>query len=87
MTERFLRRALEDEEIWVDIEGGDFYTLNATAARILALMRDGVTDGVAIAARLTAEYHVPPDEAAAAVGSLVKEAESYGMVSHGSGNS
>jgi len=80
MTERFLRRRIEDQEIWVDLEGGEFYGLNATAERILALWREGVRDSAAIAARLAEEFDVAPSEALPAVAGLLEQARAAGLL-------
>lgn len=79
MGERFLRRAIDDEEIWVDLQQGEFFGLNVTAARILELVRDGVTETGAIAARLAAEFDVDVAEAQAAVETLLAEARRRGL--------
>ena len=71
MSERFLRRKLDDEEIWVDLEKGQFYGLNETASRILELVREGEEDSAAIARRLTEEFEVSLSDAQAAVDSFL----------------
>ena len=71
MSERFLRRKLDDEEIWVDLEKGEFYGLNETASRILELVREGEEDSAAIARRLTEEFEVSLSDAQSAVDSFL----------------
>ena len=83
MADRFLRRRLDDEEIVVDLEKGEFYGLNATAARILELWREGVKEPTAIAARLVEEFDVESDEAIAAVKGLLAEARAAGWLAEG----
>jgi len=79
MSERFLRRAIDDEEIWVDLQEGEFFGLNVTAARILELVREGLTSPTDIAARLAEEFDVEPAEAQAAVEALLTEARKRGL--------
>jgi hypothetical protein len=79
MGERFLRRTIDDEEIWVDLEQGEFFGLNETAARILALVREGVTSPAAISARLVDEFDVELDQAREAVETLLAEARKRGL--------
>ena len=80
MPERFLRRTLDDEEIVVDLEKGEFYGLNRTAARILELWRDGVREPMAIAETLAAEFEIDVAEAQAAAKRLLDEAKDHGLL-------
>ncbi len=80
MPERFLRRTLDDEEIVVDLEKGEFYGLNRTAARILELWRDGVREPAAIAEALAAEFEIDVVEAQAAAKRLLDEATDHGLL-------
>jgi PqqD family protein of HPr-rel-A system len=77
---RFLRRTIDGEEIVVDLEQGDFYGLNETATRIVALWAEGVRDPGAIAERLAAEFDVEPATARAEVGRLLREARERGFL-------
>ena len=67
-------RTVDDEEIWVDLEKGEFFGLNESAARILELVREGITEPKKIAEKLVAEFDVTPDEAESAVTTLLEEA-------------
>ena len=80
MGERFLRRRLEDEELVVDLEGGQFFGLNETASRILELWREGVRGPTAIADVLVSEFEVDRDTARAAVEALLAQAERMGWL-------
>lgn len=80
MDERYLRRTVGDEEVVVDLEAGEFFSLNETAARILALWREGETDADAIAARLSTEYAVGAEAARAAVRQVLDEARAAGLL-------
>ena len=80
MADRFLRRRLDDEEIVVDLEKGEFYGLNTTAARILELWREGVREPADITDRLVEEFDVGHDEAEAAVKGLLDEARAAGWL-------
>lgn len=79
MTKRFLRRRVEDEEIWVDLQRGEFLGLNVTAARILELVRAGLTDPAAIAARLVTEFEVSLEDAQEGVAMILEQAERLGL--------
>ena len=79
MSERFLRRRVEDEELWVDLEQGEFFGANVTAARILELVREGVEEVAAIASRLVEEFDVSLEEAQESVALLLGEARRRGL--------
>jgi len=80
MADRFLHRRLDDEEIVVDLEKGEFYGLNPTATRILELWRGGVREPVQIALRLVEEFEVGIEEAEVAVRGLLEEARAVGWL-------
>lgn len=79
MSERYLRRRVDDEEIWVDLERGEFLGLNVTAARILELRRAGVSEPDAIAEHLVEEFDVSLMEAQGAVATLLEDARRRGL--------
>ena len=80
MPERFVRRQIEDEEVWLDLEAGEFYGVNATAAAILAAWREGVHEPSVLAARLAAAFEVSPEDAVAAVEAFLPEARASGLL-------
>ena len=80
MPERFVRRKIEDEEIWLDFEAGEFYGVNPTATAILAAWREGVREPADLAKRLSASFEVTPEEALAAVLSFLPEARTLGLL-------
>ncbi len=79
MPERFARRKLEDQEIWLDFEGGRFYGLNEPAAAILEAWQEGVRDPGAIADRIVARFEVSREAALVAVEAFLREAAARGL--------
>ena len=79
MRERFFRRKIDDEEIWLDVEGGRFYGMNETASAILEAWRAGVRDPGEIADRLAKDFEVSVDEARQAVETFLAEARTRGF--------
>ncbi len=67
MPDRFVRRKLEDEEIWLDLAEGRYYSLNESGAAILDAWSQGLRDPQAIAARLVERFDVSIAEAVRAV--------------------
>jgi hypothetical protein len=78
--ERFVRRLVEDEEVWLDLEAGEFYGVNPAAAAILAAWREGVREPAAIAERLAGSFEVSRDEALAAVNAFLPAARERGFL-------
>jgi hypothetical protein len=77
---RFLRRKVEDEEFWLDLEAGRFYGVNETAAMILELWSKGVRAPTELADRLAEQFDVAPKDARAAVDEFLPEARSRGLL-------
>lgn len=80
MSQRFVRRKVEDEEFWLDLEAGRFYGLNATASAVLEAWRAGVRTPAALADRLAEDFEVSREEALAAVESFLAAAGAKGML-------
>ena len=80
MPERFVRRKIEDEEIWLDFQAGQFYGLNETATAILAAWRDGAREPKAIAERLERVFEVSAEDALRAVTEFLPEAKELGLL-------
>ena len=80
MPERFVRRKIEDEEIWLDFQEGQFYGVNPTATAILELWRAGVREPGAITARLVEAFEVSPGDARAAVDAYLTEVRPLGLL-------
>jgi len=80
VPDRFVRRKVEDEEFWLDLEAGRFYGVNETGAAILDAWRSGVRSPAAIAERIASEFEVSPDEARRAVDEFLADARSKGML-------
>jgi|GEM_PF-5085680 len=79
MPERFARRKLEDQEIWLDFEGGRFYGLNEPAAVILEAWQEGLRDPGRIADRLVSRFEVSREEAIVAVEAFLRDAATRGL--------
>jgi hypothetical protein len=77
---RFLRRKVEDEEFWLDLEAGRFYGLNETASAILDLWSKGTRLPADLAARLTEQFEVSAADALAAVEEFLPEAHARGLL-------
>jgi len=80
MPERFVRRKIEDEEIWLDFQAGQFYGVNPTASAILAAWREGVREPGALADRLATAFEVSREDALAAVQTFLDEARPLGLL-------
>lgn len=80
MSNRFMRRRVEGEEFWLDLEGGRFYGVNETGAAILDAWQSGARTHDAIAARLATTFQVTLEAAREAVGSFLKDARSKGLL-------
>ena len=80
MPERFVRRKVEDEEIWLDLQAGQFYGVNETAAVLLAAWREGVREHGALADRLVTAFEVSREQALAAVLAFLPEARAGGLL-------
>jgi hypothetical protein len=80
MSQRFLRRTIEDEEFWLDLEAGRFYGVNETGAAILEAYRAGEHDPAAIASRLSTRFDVERAEAVPAVEAFLEEARRRGLL-------
>ena len=83
MAKRFLRRTVDGEEIVVDLEAGTFYSLNATAVRILDLWQAGVREPDAIAARLVEAFEVEPEVARMETERILAEARAFELLDEG----
>ena len=79
-SRRFVRRKVEDEEFWLDLEAGRFYGLNETASEILELWSKGVREPADIAARICERFDVSAPDALAAVERFLAEARSRGLL-------
>jgi hypothetical protein len=80
MGDRFARRRIDDEEIWLDLQEGQFFGINGSGTAILAAWREGVREPAAIAERLVASFEVGRDEALAAVTAFLEEARARGLL-------
>jgi PqqD family protein of HPr-rel-A system len=80
MPQRFLRRTIEDEEFWLDLEQGRFYGLNETGAAILEAWRAGARDPAAITARLAERFAVDAAAARPEVAAFLEEARRRGLL-------
>ena len=80
MSQRFLRRTIEDEEFWLDLEAGRFYGVNDSASAILDLWSKSVRDPAAIAARLSEQFEVSVAEAREAVDAFLPAAKARGLL-------
>jgi hypothetical protein len=80
MSERFLRRRIEDEDYWLDLEAGEFYAVNATGVAILEGWKDGARTPEALAQRLVLAFEVTPEAALAAVNEFLPQARTRGML-------
>jgi hypothetical protein len=79
-SERFLRRRIEDEDYWLDLEAGEFYAVNDAGVAILEAWKEGVRQPSALAERLAGAFEVTREEALAAVEAFLPEARSRGML-------
>ena len=79
MPDRFARRQLDDQEIWLDFQGGRFYGLNATATVILDAWQQGVRAPDALADRLIERFQVSRADACLAVESFLRETAKHGL--------
>ena len=77
---RFVRRKVEDEEFWLDLEAGRFYGLNEPAAAILEMWGRGVRAPAAIADELCRRFEVSARDALAAVEGFLPEARARGLL-------
>ena len=80
MGERFARRKVEDEEIWLDLKEGQFYGINEAGSAILAAWREGVREPAAIAERLVQSFEVECDAALTAVTAFLEKACERGLL-------
>ena len=78
--DRFLRRKVEDEEFWLDLEAGRFYGLNETGSAILELWSKGVRTPGDLAAGLTEQFEVSAPDALAAIEKFLPEARASGLL-------
>lgn len=78
--QRFLRQRIDEEEVWVDLEGGRFFGLNETGTAILEAWRVGVRDTSALADRLKAEFDAPRETILAEVTAFLAEARERGLL-------
>lgn len=79
MPDRFARRQLDDQEIWLDFQGGRFYGLNATAAVLLDAWQQGERTPEALADRLIARFEVSRPDALLAVQGFLRDAAQHGL--------
>lgn len=77
---RFLHQRIDDEEVWVDLQGGRFFGLNETGTAILTAWRDGVREPSEIAQRLAEDYDAPVDAIEAEVSAFLTEARKRGLL-------
>ena len=80
MPKRFLRRTVEDEEFWLDLEAGQFYSVNETGAAILAAWRDGARTPEELVGKLTSAFKVSVADARSAVEAFLVDARSRGLL-------
>ena len=80
MPERFVRRKIEDEEIWLDLQAGQFYGLNESAAALLVAWRAGVREPAALGDRLVAAFEVSREDALVAVDAFLADARARGLL-------
>jgi hypothetical protein len=79
-SHRFLRRKVEDEEFWLDLEAGRFYGLNETASAILDLWSRGTRTPAGLAKGLSERFEVSEQDALAAVEEFLPEARARGLL-------
>ena len=79
MPDRFARRQLDDQEIWLDFRAGRFYGLNATAAALLDAWQQGGRSPEALADRLVERFEVSHPDALLAVAAFLREATQHGL--------
>lgn len=80
MPKRFLRRTVEDEEFWLDLEAGRFYSVNETGAAILAAWREGARTPEELVEKLTAGFQVSAADARSSVDAFLADAKSRGLL-------
>jgi hypothetical protein len=78
--ERFLRRKVEGEEFWLDLEAGRFYGLNETASALLEAWAAGVREPRALAERLSERFEVSAEEALPTVEAFLAQARARGLI-------
>jgi hypothetical protein len=76
---RALCRAVDDEAIALDLDAGQYYGLNAVAARVWQLLAEGRAMS-SICVTLLEEFDVAPDALRADVNAFVAELVAKGLV-------
>jgi hypothetical protein len=79
IPERVLSRKLDDEMVLLNLDSGEYFGLNDTGTRVWELLADGRT-GEEVTDRLTEEFEVTAEAAAAHVASLCEELVAAGLL-------
>lgn len=79
VPERVLFRKLDDEIVLLDLDSGEYFSLNDTGARVWELLGEGLA-AEEIADRLAREFAVAPEVAAEHVRDLCTELLAAGLL-------
>jgi hypothetical protein len=80
MSPKFMRRKIEGEEIWLDLEGGQFYGVNEAGSTLLDAWAAGERTPEGLTRRLLEAYEVAPEEARRAVDAFLVDARARGFL-------
>ena len=76
---KVVRECFEDEVVIINLENGNYYSLNGTGAEIWRELETGGA-AVAVAAALAARYEAPKTMIRQAVESFIRQLEEQGLV-------
>ena len=79
IPEHVLSRKLDDEMVLLNLDSGEYFGLNDTGTRVWELLADGHS-GEEVTERLTEEFEVTEEVAAAHVASLCDELVTAGLL-------
>lgn len=80
LSERFISRKIGDEEVWVDLAEGQFFTINPTGVRVVELWREGLREPAEIARHLAQDFEVGEAQAVREVEAFLAEARDRGFL-------
>lgn len=76
---RFVETRIDDEAVVMNLDSGDFFSLEGTARAIWELI-DGSRDRAAVVAALAESYGGPPEAIAADVDAFLAELHAAGLL-------